>query len=459
MTPNRRDFLKTSAVGVLGASAFPSPFVHALSKSADAADTRTLVVIYLRGGCDSLNVVVPYHDENYYAIRPTIGIAAPGTTDLPEGERAALPLTRGFGLHPAMQSLMPLWEQKLFAPIINVGSTHPTRSHFDAQDFMEWAAPGIKSIQEGWLNRYLQRTSTPNDHFLRGFSPQPLLPRALRGDYAVLAAPGPGSEVAIDTFAELYECEGKRGGTTVDPATTEEPQTAARGRRGKKEEIPERPPVTEEDLTGRLIDAGANTVTKLRHLNGILRGNEAAKKRYPRGGLGSQLADIAAVIKAGQPIEVAAVDYGGWDHHSYQGGSAGTQARMLKTLSDGIAAFVKDLGPARMKNVLVLTMTEFGRTAAENGNAGSDHGHGGFMLAVGGRVAGGRIHGKWTGLHPSKLNMRRDMPVHTDFRDVFAEALAGLYRFDWKSDDFFPGFDRPARQPLGFLREAEGSRG
>jgi uncharacterized protein (DUF1501 family) len=132
---------------------------------------------------------------------------------------------------------------------------------------------------------------------------------------------------------------------------------------------------------------------------------------------------------------------------------------MLKTLSDGIAAFVKDLGPARMKNVLVLTMTEFGRTAAENGNAGSDHGHGGFMLAVGGRVAGGRIHGKWTGLHPSKLNMRRDMPVHTDFRDVFAETLAGLYRFDWKSDDFFPGFDRPARQPLGFLREAEGSRG
>ena len=209
MTPNRRDFLKTSAVGVLGASAFPSPFVHALSKSADAADTRTLVVIYLRGGCDSLNVVVPYHDENYYAIRPTIGIAAPGTTDLPEGERAALPLTRGFGLHPAMQSLMPLWEQKLFAPIINVGSTHPTRSHFDAQDFMEWAAPGIKSIQEGWLNRYLQRTSTPNDHFLRGFSPQPLLPRALRGDYAVLAAPGPGSEVAIDTFAELYDNAGR----------------------------------------------------------------------------------------------------------------------------------------------------------------------------------------------------------------------------------------------------------
>ena len=456
--PTRREFLKTTG-GILGASTLPAPFVWAASKTQDPeAKKPTLVIVYLRGGCDPLNVVVPFRDRDYYAIRPTIAIPGPGTKDLPEGTQPCIPLTKSFGLHPTMAPLKPLWDQGLFAPILNVGSTHPTRSHFDAQDFMEWAAPGIKSIQEGWLNRYLQRTATPNDHFLRAFSPQPLLPRALRGEYSVLAAPGPGSDAALDAFAELYECEdgtNEKSSTGVAPGGTPPQDKEEDAKKKKGEPVAERPPVTEEMLEDRLIDAGANTVTKLRHLNGILRNAREARKKYPRGQLGQQFADIAAVISANQPIEIAAIDYGGWDHHSYQGGTTGAQANMLGYLAECMAAFANNLGP-RMKNVCVLTMTEFGRTVAENGTQGTDHGHGGFMMAMGGPVQGGEIFGKWTGLHPSRLYMKRDLPVWTDFRDVFAETLTGLYQFDWKEEDFFPGFRDPAKKPLGLFRAREG---
>lgn len=461
MATTRRAFLKRTACGVIGATALPGPFVWAHSKT-DAEPTRrpTLVIVYLRGGADPLNMLVPYRDRDYYAIRPTIAIAAPGAKDLEEGQRPCIPITRDFGLHPAMESLKPLWDRRLLAPILNVGSTHPTRSHFDAQDFMEWAAPGIKSIQEGWLNRYLQRTATRNDHFLRAFSPQPLLPRALRGEYSVLAAPGPGSDLALDAFADLYECEHgeharevedpKEEGAQVTKDDAEKDPTPLK-KKPKKGEAPASPPVTEENLDRRLIDAGANTVQKLRHLNDILRGAKPDRSKYPQGVLGQQFADIAAVIKAEQPVEIAAVDFGGWDHHSYQGGSSGQQANMLRLLSDCVARFVDDLGTTRMESVMILTMTEFGRTAAENGTRGSDHGHGGCMLAVGGRLAGGQVYGKWTGLHPSRLYVNRDLPVYTDFRDVFAETLAGLYQFDWRAADFFPGFTNPANKPLGLF--------
>ncbi len=441
---SRRDFIKKTACGVMALNA---PLVWSSSKTRPVTEEpkkSTLVVVFLRGGADPLNVIVPFHDPDYYALRPTISIARPGSRPLPEGERPCLPLDRHFGLHPSLESLIPLWQNRQLAPILNVGSTHPTRSHFDAQDFMEWAAPGIKSIQEGWLNRYLKATSSPNDHFLRAFSPQPLLPRALRGEYSVLAAPGAGSKRALDVFDDLYDL-GRPPAPQPEPSSPTPPEDPAKQK-------PASSSAEEESLDRRLERAGATTVEKLRHLNGILKQSKEARKKYPRGGLGRQFADVAAVIKAGEPIEIAGIDYNGWDHHSYQGGSRGQQANMLRNLADSIAAFVQDVGPERMQRVTILTMTEFGRTVAENGTQGSDHGHGGFMLAIGGKVNGGRVHGKWTGLNPRRLYMQRDLPVYTDFRDVFDTTLKQLFSFETESTDFFPGYERPRKNRLELYR-------
>ena len=452
MTSSRRDFLKSTVSAALGASAlssFPGPYLWAQDKTRVHYDGRSLVVIYLRGGADPLNTIIPFADRDYYAIRPTIAIPHPASKNLAEGQKTCIPITKKFGLHPALAPLAELYQQGKMAIVLNTGSTHPTRSHFDAQDFMEWAAPGIKSIQEGWLNRYLQATRTPDDSFLRAFCPQPLLPRSLRGEYAVLAAPGPGSGFALDSFEGLYPPCDEHEALERRRREEEKSATGDDGK-GKKEDddAPDPlPPITEEELNPRLRNAGARTVEKLRHLNRILGHDPRQRLRgYPRGRLPAQLADIAAVIKAGEPLEISAVDYGGWDHHSYQ---AGQMDRMLQHLAQSIAAFARDLGDERMKRVTVLTMTEFGRTVRENGSQGTDHGHGGFMLAVGGPIHGGQIYGKWTGLGTRALYEGRDLPVWVDFRDVFAETLAGLFRFDVRErPDFFPAYEKPLSKPL-----------
>ena len=472
MKHSRRQFLKQSVSAAVGASAVGAvgaPWIWAKDPDARPVRRPTLIVIYLRGGADPLSTIIPYNDPTYYEIRPTISIPHPGKSKRRKGLAPSIPLDDTFAMHPSMAPLADLNREGLVAAIVNSGSTHPTRSHFDAQDFMERAAPGIKSIQEGWLNRYLQATASPNDHFLRAFSLQPLLPRSLRGQYAVLAAPGPGSDSALDAFKELYvpckdyqqlahqldeeQARSHRKRLAEHASAQKAALEAGAGLAvlGARWPALRKRPVIEADMHNLINTAGVNTVDKLRHLNRVLSGSRRGRG-YPPGGLGSQLADIATIIKAGEPIEITAMDYNGWDHHSYQGGSRGVMANMLDHVSRSIDAFVKDVGPRRMKNVLILTMSEFGRTVKENGNNGSDHGHGGFMLAIGGMVKGG-IYGKWTGLETSRLYKGRDLPVHTDFRDVFAETLSGLYRFDAREFDFFPGH-KPLHRSIGFLREA-----
>ena len=471
MGHTRREFIKRTAPGLVGVpvlGAVEAPFVWTADKTSQTTELLgerrpSLIVIYLRGGADPLNTIVPYRDEDYYAARPSIAIPAPTSPQQIKDGTAAIPLTQNFGLHPSMEPLAELFKQRQMAAIVNVGSTHETRSHFDAQDFMERAAPGIKSIYEGWLNRYLRSTEKPDDHYLRGFSPQPLLPRSLRGRYPVLAAPGPGSVGALRVFEDLYrpvkadpaaaarEREEAERLSKLSPAKR---RAAERARRREEEKFG-KPPVTAEQLAPLVSNAGASTVEKLSRLNSILASSERKKRKgYPNGGFPGQLAAIAQIIKAGLPLEISAVDYGGWDHHSYQGGMNGTMANMLRHLSESIRAFVRDLGPKRMRNVVILTMSEFGRTVRENGSQGTDHGHGGFMLAIGGRVNGGKIYGRWTGLSPRSLYQKRDLPVRTDFRDVFAETLAALYRFDSKETGFFPGFKNSLKRPLEFLVRA-----
>lgn len=464
----RRQFLSQSVRTAFGLSALAPwqwpDWARAAAQSKPpsvpaAAKPPTLIVVYLRGGADPLHALVPYGDRDYASVRPTLAIKKPPRGWKPglPSQGGCLPLDRTFGFHPALEPLYELYRQKWIAPIINVGSKHETRSHFDAQDFMEWAAPGIKSVQQGWLSRYLQATASPNDHFLRAYSPQALLPRSLRGTYSVLAAPGRGSQDALDAFADLYApCdEGAKVLERLVGSPPSAPETSDDSDRPRKRPLnlgPERSPVTGADTSALIRHAGSETIAKLGQLNKVLIKAKAPRKRgYPGGALARQLADISSVLRAGLPLEVSAVDYGGWDLHSYQGGAEGQMANRLGLLAQSIRAFVRELGPDRMKNVMVLTMTEFGRTVRENGTQGTDHGHGGFMMAISGRVRGGRVLGEWKGFGQRELYRGRDLPVHTDFRDVFAEVLLGMFGFDARQHPFFPEYESPLSKPLGLM--------
>lgn len=405
----------------------------------------TLVAIYLRGGADPLNAIVPAGDPDYYTVRPTIAI--PARSDNPDSP-AVIPLTNLFGLHPALAPLHKLYEAKRMAAIMCTGSTHPTRSHFDAQDFMERAAPGIKTVTEGWLNRYLTATKSNADRSLRALSMQPTLPRSLRGEYPVLAVPTGGANRAMNAFERMYSCEGDAEARKMNGLPAEDNKPAADDG-PRVSSGPAIAPIekAEDDLNQLIAETGQESIEKLRHLNGVVKAG--ADGKYPDTPLARQLADIAKVIKAGEGLEVAAIDYNGWDHHAYQGGNQGTMANMLGTLAEAIRAFHDDLG-THMDKTLVLVMSEFGRTVYENGNNGTDHGHGGFMLAVGGMVRGGGIYGKWTGLDKKNLYQNRDLPVHVDFRVVFAEALYALFGFHADKTEFFPEY-KSNDKPVGYL--------
>ncbi len=412
----RRRFLEGAGAGLLAAG-LPVPRFFVLSDRRPRPG-NVFVAIFLRGGQDPLNTVVPYRDPDYRRLRPTLALPAPGKGGPEPG--AVLPLTKDFGLHPALAPLRPLFAAKRFAPILAVGSPHPTRSHFDSQDFMEYAAPGIRTERRGWLNRYLAATAGRGDEELRALAFQGLLPRSLRGPFPALAAAGRGSGAVLDLFDELYAGGGSeaRGGMAR--------------RRGRDE----------------VLASGRATIATLRRLEEILASAPPPPKPYPKGPLAGKLEGIARVIRSGAPLEVACADWNGWDHHVKEAGQNGRLEPMLRHLAQSLAAFFEDLGP-HAERTLVLTMTEFGRTARENGNYGTDHGHGSLMFALGGPVRGGRIYGRWPGLSDRDLYQGRDLAVTTDFRDVFAEVLTKHLRFKRIPKDFFPDY-RPGRGP-GFL--------
>lgn len=434
MATTRRQFMKSSSamLGAAGLGTMPTQLLY--GDSGSTPPPCTLIALYLRGGADPLNIIVPYREKRYYDVRPTIAIPPERRGDTAGVIR--LSNDKRFGFHPAMRELAAMYESGLVAPIVNVGSTHPTRSHFDAQDFMERAAPGIKTINEGWLNRYLGVTRSDGDSELRAISLQAVLPRSLRGQYPVLAVPEAGANHAMGVFGTLYGCDSEKEAI----AQMQGPPGSGGGSSSDPEAVTRQ----------KIVEAGAHSIRKLRHLNSIIhQGNSSVV--YPQSQLASQLRGVARLIQANERLEIAAIDYNGWDHHAYQGGSMGTMAEMLRNLSGSIKAFFDDLGPRRDR-VVVLAMTEFGRTVKENGTNGSDHGHGGFLLAIGGPVVGGKVYGKWTGLDRAVLNEGRDMPVYTDFRSAFAETLSGLFGFRADQNEFFPEFKSEAKS-LGFIRQ------
>jgi len=421
MDQSRREIIKWAGASAAAAISTGSLIPRKVTASREQSPRPTLVAIYLRGGADALSTVVPYSDKHYSLHRPSLALAPPGS-----GSNAVLPLSDEFGFNPIMKQLHALYERGMCIPIVSVGSHHPTRSHFDAQDFMERGAPGIKHVTTGWLNRYLEATRTSGDAKLRALSMQPLLPRSLRGDYPVLAKPEQKADHAMEFYSRMYIPAG--------------PVRSA-GHAGRSGGL----------QTKQAIEAaGAQTIEQLWELTQILEHPAPVAAEYPPTKFGGQMRDIAKVIKFQCGLEVTAIDYGGWDHHINVGPIEGQLGTRLADVSEAIGAFVEDLGPELMRETLIVVMSEFGRAVKENDNQGTDHGHGGIMLLVGGKLNGRRVYGQWTGLDESKLYQRRDLPVHTDFRQVFAELLNGVFKFDGLERELFEGY-KPPRERLGFM--------
>jgi uncharacterized protein (DUF1501 family) len=381
---SRRVFLKSGSMAMLSLGFAPS----FLARTVEAAGKgrRLLVAIFQRGAMDGLNMVVPYGEAEYYRLRPSIAIPRPGGAD-----GAALDLDGFFGLHPRMAALKPLWNNHSLAIVHACGSPDATRSHFDAQDYMETATPGRKATQDGWLNRYLQMASQERNP-LRGVAMTRQMPRALQGPAPSLAMGGVGEfqvRADMDTRTSLE---------------TEYSQAADRVLNG----------------------SGSEAFDAMRTLNRAVSRTyqPAAGAMYPRSPFGQALQEIARLAKADVGLEIAFAESTNWDHHVNEGGVTGQVATRLEDLSQGLAALAADLGE-RMSETVIITMSEFGRAVAENGNRGTDHGHGNAMMVLGGPVRGGRVYGRWPGLASDQRYEGRDLAVTTDFRDVFGELVVG----------------------------------
>ena len=379
---SRRIFVKSGGMAMLSLGFAPS----FLARAAEAADARKrlLVAIFQRGAVDGLNMVVPYGEADYYRLRPSIAVARPGAAG------GAIALDDFFGLHPRMAPLKPLWDNRSLAIVHAAGSPDRTRSHFDAQDYMETATPGVKSTRDGWLNRYLQVSSgdvTP----LRGVALARQMPRSLQGRAPSLAFGG------VDNFDVRGGMDSQRSFETAY-AGADNPL-----------------------LRGTAKDA-FEAMRTVRSIGAPYR--PAAGVEYPRSPFGQALQEIARLAKADVGLEVAFAESGNWDHHVNEGAADGQIAQRLDDLSRGIAALAADLGD-RLADTVILTMSEFGRAVAENGNRGTDHGHGNAIMAIGGGVKGGQVYGRWPGLRDDQRFEGRDLAVTTDFRDVFGEIVTG----------------------------------
>jgi uncharacterized protein (DUF1501 family) len=378
----RRIFLKNGSVALLSLGFAPAFFTRAAE--AARARRKVLVTLFQRGAVDGLNMIVPFGDKAYYQSRPSIAIPKPGAAG------GAVDLDGFFGLHPRMASLEPHFTRGELAIVNATGSNDPTRSHFDAQDYMESGTPGLKSTRDGWLNRYLHAREHEEASAFRAVSLTQQLPRALQG-----AAPA----LAIDQLGRFGLRAGDRGDMMQ---SSFEAQYAA---------------AADSMLTPTGKEA-FDAVNQLKSVD-LAKYAPANGAVYPNSGYGQALKQIAQLIRADMGLEVAFAESGNWDHHANEGPQI---ANRLDDFAGGITAFAQDLGD-RMADVMVLTMSEFGRTVAENGARGTDHGHGNAMLLLGGGVKGGKIYGKWPGLEREQRYQGRDLAITTDFRDVFSEVL------------------------------------
>jgi len=407
----RRIFLRGSAVVLAGMGAVPSWLARAAAT--EGKKRKILVVIFQRGAADGLNIVVPFSEKRYRDLRPTLAIAPPNSQTPANGviNGNAIDLDGRFALNSAMQPLKALWDKKQLAIVEATGSPDNSRSHFDAQDSMESGTPG-KASGDGWLNRALPVAGAETSP-LRAVAMGKQVSRTLRGESDAIAVGDPqqfniGNQDAASILESMY--------------------------------------ATSADAQWKRTGKDAFEAMKL--IQSINRSpyNPQGGAQYGQGGdLGRSLQQLARLIKADAGIEAAFAEIDGWDHH---GNENPQLSNMLRQFSNALAAFSQDMGD-RMEDVVLVTMSEFGRTVEENGNAGTDHGHGSLMMVLGGPVKGGKIYGKWPGLEKEQLFEGRDLAVTTDFRAVLGELIGGhLGQKDL--GPVFPGFQ--LGDPLGLLR-------
>jgi len=407
----RRIFLRNSALAVVGTAAVPSFLTRAAFGAVEnGGRTKRLVVIFQRGAADGLNIVVPHGEPQYYAMRPNINIP----------RKAVLDLDGFFGLHPSLASFQPLWQQKHLAIVHAAGSPDATRSHFDAQDFMETGTPGLKATEDGWLNRSLHNLPTqPQNSPFRAIALGPSLPRILSGSEPAVAMNNindfsiGGRSSRPSQAASAFEAMYDHSSDSVLHGTGEETFDAVK--------------------MLKAADPGKYTL--------------ASGANYPKGRFGDSIRQLAQLIKANLGVQIAFADIGGWDHHVNEGAVEGQLSNVLSDFSQAISAFWTDLGDLA-EDTVVVTMSEFGRTARENGNRGTDHGHANVMFVLGGPVRGGKVYGHWPGLDPSQLYEGRDLALTTDFRQVIGEAVA-RHMGNKNLASVFPGYEN---QPAKFLR-------
>ena len=404
---NRRFFLHKGALAVAGTAALPNFLARSVLAQTAAAPGQRLVVIFQRGAADGLNVVVPYHEKNYYSMRPSIAIP----------QKQVLDLDGFFGLHPSLAAFKPLYDQGHLAIVHACGSPDMSRSHFDAQDFMESGTPGVKSTEDGWLNRALQAedlfhrcVGTCEAHTaFRALAMGADVPRTLAGKIPAIAIGN------VNTFTI-----GGRGPQPGPAANAFEAMYA--------------------DSGDRIFHAaGDETFEAVKMLRAANPGQyqPAAGVQYPTTEFGNNMRQIAQLLKSNLGVEAAFTDVGGWDTHQNQGNVNGQLANRLTDFSNSIAAFWRDMGDDAA-NITLVTMSEFGRTARENGTGGTDHGHANAMFILGGHVKGGKVYGRWPGLDNDQLNEGRDLALTTDFRQVLGEVVTHTLGAE-NLDLVFPG--------------------
>jgi uncharacterized protein (DUF1501 family) len=406
MDRSRRRFLKSTGLGFLALGLPPSFLVRA-AKAQPASKGKMMVVVFQRGAMDGLNAVIPFKDPAYYSLRPSIAIAEPAS-----GEERAIDLDGFYGLHPALAPLKTIYDKGHLAMVHAAGSPDNTRSHFDAQDYMEIGTPGIKNTPDGWLNRCLNEQKKSESSF-RGVALTAQLPRILVGSTPALTLS------SLDEFRLRNEA---MAGTLRRLYTN-----------------------TADEL---FRFGGQSLFAAMAELRQIESKIAPSAERYPAGRFGASLAQIARLIKADVGLEIAFTEIQGWDTHVNQGGAKGQMANRLKDLAEGLATFYRDVGD-RIADVVLITLSEFGRTARENGNRGTDHGHANVMFALGGPVRGGKVYGRWPGLAPEVLYEGRDLDLTTDFRTVCGEVIS-RHLGQQDLSKIFPGF-RTAPKPLGLI--------
>ncbi len=372
----------------------------------------TLVVVFLRGAADVLNMVVPHGEDAYYQLRPSLGIARPDDAGTKQ-ENRAVDLDGFFGLHPNMQSLLEAWQSEQLAIIHACGAPDESRSHFKAMELMERGVDDERGPASGWIGRHLATLNTGNSSPLRAVGMGTRPQRSLSGTVTVSA---------LRSIADFH-----LGG---DARALQQMRTALNT-------------VYENDVQGQDTLSIMDTLATLDPLT--YTASRSAK--YPDTEFGLALKQTAMLIKAEVGLEVSAIDVGGWDTHFAQGSATGLMPNLMKDLADGLSAFHADMAD-HMQQLTTVTMSEFGRRASENGSLGTDHGHGSMMMVLGGNVHGGKVHGEWPGLGEGQLIGPGDLAVTTDYRDVLGEVITKRLN-NPAVNEIFPGYEPKLRGIVG----------